>query len=59
VFVVITVIFFVGGSKRSALALPNMVAAGAGHRIGWPLFGELLFTDRARFCHHVGHNLGS
>ena len=41
------------------LALPNMVTAGAGHRIGWPLLGELLFADRAGFGYHVSHNLGS
>jgi hypothetical protein len=46
-------------AAHEVLALPNMFTAGARHRVGRPLLGELLFADWARFGHHIGHNLGS
>jgi len=47
------------GSAGGVLALPNMFPAGAGNGISRLSLGELLFADRARLGHYVGHNLGS
>ena len=41
------------------LPLPHVFAADAPDRLGWLLFGQLLFADWTRFGHHVRHSLTS
>lgn len=41
------------------LALPNMFTAGAVHRIGRLLLGQLPFADWAGFGHYISHDLAS
>lgn len=41
------------------LALPNMFTAGAAHRIGRVLLGQLPFTDWPGFGHYICHDLAS
>jgi hypothetical protein len=41
------------------LALPNVLTAGALYGFGGHLLGQLLFADRARFGHHVCHDIAS
>lgn len=43
--------------RPSVLALPNMFSAGALYGFGGFLLGQLLFADRARFRHHVCHDV--
>jgi hypothetical protein len=43
-------------SSGISLALPNVLTAGAPHGVCRLLFGQLLFANRARFCHYVSHN---
>ncbi len=46
-------------SPGVVLARPNIFSAGAVHRLGRLLLGELLSADWAGFGHYVGHDFTS